>query len=133
MKAKLYDGSYHDVDSSEMAFKIAGSMAFQAAAKKANPIILEPTMKVEVTVPEEYMGDVIGDLNSKRGRIEKMEDRFGAKIIDAIVPLAEMFGYTTQLRSMTQGRGSNSMEFDHYEEVPRNVAEEIIGKREAKA
>jgi elongation factor G len=131
IKARLYDGSYHDVDSSEMAFKIAGSMAFQAAAKKADPIILEPIMKVEVTVPEEYMGDVIGDLNSKRGRIEKMEDRLGAKIIDAMVPLAEMFGYTTQLRSMTQGRGSNSMEFDHYEEVPRNVAEEIIGKRAA--
>jgi elongation factor G len=131
VKATLYDGSYHDVDSSEMAFKIAGSMAFQAAAKKADPIILEPIMKVEVTVPEEYMGDVIGDLNSKRGRIEKMEDRLGAKIIDAVVPLAEMFGYTTTLRSMTQGRGSNSMEFDHYEEVPRNVAEEIIGKHAA--
>jgi len=131
VKAKLYDGSYHDVDSSEMAFKIAGSMAFQAAAKKADPIILEPIMKVEVTVPEEFMGDVIGDLNSKRGRIEKMEDRSGAKIIDAFVPLAEMFGYTTTLRSMTQGRGSNSMEFDHYEEVPRNVADEIIGKRAA--
>jgi len=131
VKAKLYDGSYHDVDSSEMAFKIAGSMAFQAAAKKADPIILEPIMKVEVTVPEEFMGDVIGDLNSKRGRIEKMEDRSGAKIIDSFVPLAEMFGYTTTLRSMTQGRGSNSMEFDHYEEVPRNVAEEIIGKRAA--
>ncbi|HEY2004346.1 MAG TPA: elongation factor G [Candidatus Saccharimonadia bacterium] len=131
VKAKLYDGSYHDVDSSEMAFKIAGSMAFQAAAKKADPIILEPVMKVEVTVPEEFMGDVIGDLNSKRGRIEKMEDRSGAKIIDAFVPLAEMFGYTTTLRSMTQGRGSNSMEFDHYEEVPRNVADEIIGKRAA--
>jgi elongation factor G len=131
VKARLYDGSYHDVDSSEMAFKIAGSMAFQAAARKADPIILEPVMKVEVTVPEEYMGDVIGDLNSKRGRIEKMEDRLGAKIIDAFVPLAEMFGYTTTLRSMTQGRGSNSMEFDHYEEVPRNVAEEIIGKHQA--
>jgi elongation factor G len=131
IKARLYDGSYHDVDSSEMAFKIAGSMAFQAAAKKADPIILEPIMKVEVTVPEEYMGDVIGDLNSKRGRIEKMEDRSGAKIIDAFVPLAEMFGYTTTLRSMTQGRGSNSMEFDHYEEVPRNVAEEIVGKHAA--
>ncbi len=133
VKAKLYDGSYHDVDSSEMAFKIAGSMAFQAAAKKADPIILEPVMKVEVTVPEEYMGDVIGDLNSKRGRVESMEDRSGAKVIDALVPLAEMFGYTTQLRSMTQGRGANSMEFDHYEEVPRNVAEEIISKRAAKA
>jgi elongation factor G len=131
IKAKLYDGSYHDVDSSEMAFKIAGSMAFQAAAKKADPIILEPIMKVEVVVAEEFMGDVIGDLNSKRGRIEKMEDRSGAKVIDAFVPLAEMFGYTTQLRSMTQGRGSNTMQFDHYEEVPRNVAEEIIGKRTA--
>ncbi len=129
IKAKLFDGSYHDVDSNEMAFKIAGSMAFQAAAKKADPIILEPIMKVEVIVPEEYMGDVIGDLNSKRGRIEKMEDRSGAKVIDAMVPLAEMFGYTTTLRSMTQGRASNSMEFDHYEEVPRNVAEEIIGKQ----
>ncbi len=133
VKAKLYDGSYHDVDSKEIAFKIAGSMAFQAAAKKADPIILEPIMKIEVTVPEEYMGDVIGDLNAKRGRIEKMEDRAGAKIIDAHVPLAEMFGYTTTLRSMTQGRGSNSMEFDHYEEVPRNVAEEIISKRAAKS
>ena len=131
IKARIYDGSFHEVDSNEMAFKVAGSMAFQAAARKADPIILEPIMKVEVTVAEEFMGDVIGDLNSKRGRIEKMEDRSGAKIIDAFVPLAEMFGYTTQLRSMTQGRGSNSMEFDHYEEVPRNVAEEIIGKQAA--
>jgi elongation factor G len=131
VKARLYDGSYHDVDSSEMAFKIAGSMAFQAAAKKADPIILEPVMKVEVVTPEEFMGDVIGDLNSKRGRIEKMEDRSGAKVVDALVPLAEMFGYTTTLRSMTQGRASNTMEFDHYEEVPRNVAEEIIGKHAA--
>ncbi|HEX3082740.1 MAG TPA: elongation factor G [Candidatus Saccharimonadia bacterium] len=131
VKVKLYDGSYHEVDSNEMAFKIAGSMAFQAAARKADPIILEPIMKVEVVVAEEFMGDVIGDLNSKRGRIEKMEDRSGAKVIDAFVPLAEMFGYTTTLRSMTQGRGSNTMEFDHYEEVPRNVAEEIIGKRAA--
>jgi elongation factor G len=131
IKARLYDGSYHDVDSSEMAFKIAGSMAFQAAAKKADPVILEPVMKVEVVTPEDFMGDVIGDLNSKRGRIEKMEDRGQAKVIDAIVPLAEMFGYTTTLRSMTQGRASNSMEFDHYEEVPRNIAEEIIGKHTA--
>ena len=131
IKAKLYDGSYHDVDSSEIAFKIAGRMAFQEVSRKADPIILEPIMKVEVTVPEEYMGDVIGNLNSKRGRIDAMEDRFGAKVIDAKVPLAEMFGYTTALRSMTQGRGSNSMEFDHYEEVPRNVAEEIIGKQAA--
>jgi elongation factor G len=129
--AKLYDGSYHDVDSSEMAFKIAGSMAFQAAAKLATPIILEPIMKVEVVVAEDFMGDVIGDLNSKRGRINEMTDRGQAKVISAMVPLAEMFGYTTQLRSMTQGRGSNTMEFDHYEEVPHNVAEEIIGKRTA--
>ncbi|HSX02508.1 MAG TPA: elongation factor G [Candidatus Saccharimonadia bacterium] len=133
VKAKLYDGSYHDVDSSEIAFKLAGRLAFNEVAKKADPIILEPIMKVEVTVPEEYMGDVIGNLNSKRGRIESMEDRAGAKIIDAKVPLAEMFGYTTTLRSMTQGRASNSMEFDHYEEVPRNVAEEIIAKRTTKA
>lgn len=132
IKARLYDGSYHDVDSNEMAFKVAGSMAFQAAARKADPIILEPIMKVEVTTPEEFMGDVIGDLNSKRGRIEKMEDRSGAKIIDAFVPLAEMFGYTTTLRSMTQGRAANSMEFDHYEEVPRQVAEEIMAKSNAK-
>ena len=131
VKVKLYDGSFHEVDSNEMAFKIAGSMGFQAAAKQADPVILEPIMKVEVVVAEEFMGDVIGDLNSKRGRIEKMEDRGGAKVIDAQVPLAEMFGYTTTLRSMTQGRGSNTMQFDHYEEVPRNVAEEIIGKRAA--
>jgi elongation factor G len=131
IKARIYDGSYHDVDSSEMAFKIAGSMALQEGVRKADPVILEPVMKVEVVTPEEYMGDVIGDLNSKRGRIEKMEDRSGAKVIDAIVPLAEMFGYTTTLRSMTQGRASNTMEFDHYEEVPRNVAEEIIGKHAA--
>jgi elongation factor G len=131
VKVKLYDGSFHEVDSNEMAFKIAGSMGFQAAARKADPIILEPVMKVEVTVPEEFMGDVIGDLNSKRGRIAEMRDRSGVKVVDAMVPLAEMFGYTTTLRSMTQGRASNSMEFDHYEEVPRNVAEEIIGKKAA--
>jgi len=131
IKAKLYDGSFHEVDSNEMAFKIAGSMAFQAAARKAEPIILEPIMKVEVVVAEEFMGDVIGDLNSKRGRINEMTERGQAKVVSAMVPLAEMFGYTTQLRSMTQGRGSNTMEFNHYEEVPRNVAEEIIGKRTA--
>jgi len=131
IKAKLYDGSFHEVDSNEMAFKIAGSMAFQAAARKAEPIILEPIMKVEVVVAEEFMGDVIGDLNAKRGRINEMTERGQAKVVSAMVPLAEMFGYTTQLRSMTQGRGSNTMEFDHYEEVPRNVAEEIIGKRTA--
>jgi elongation factor G len=129
VKAKLYDGSFHEVDSNEMAFKIAGSMALQEGVRKADPIILEPIMKVEVTVPEEFMGDVIGDLNSKRGRIEKMDDRGMAKVVDAKVPLSEMFGYTTTLRSMTQGRAASSMEFDHYAEVPRNVAEEIIGKK----
>jgi elongation factor G len=134
IKAKLYDGSYHEVDSNEMAFKIAGSMALQGGVRKADPVILEPVMKVTVTVPEEFMGDVIGDLNSKRGRIESMEDRApGIKEVDAKVPLAEMFGYTTTLRSMTQGRASNTMEFDHYDEVPRNVAEEIIGKKAAAA
>ena len=132
VKATLYDGSFHDVDSSEMAFKIAGSMAVQEGVRKADPIILEPVMKVEVVTPEEFMGDVIGDLNSKRGRIDKMEDRAGVKVVTAFVPLAEMFGYTTTLRSMTQGRASNTMEFDHYEEVPRNVAEEIIGKSHVK-
>jgi len=131
VKVKLYDGSYHDVDSNEMAFKIAGSMALQEGVKKGDPVMLEPVMKVEVTVPEEFMGDVIGDLNSKRGRIQEMTDRGQAKVVQAFVPLAEMFGYTTTLRSMTQGRASNSMEFDHYAEVPPNVAEEIIGKNAA--
>ena len=125
---KLYDGSYHDVVSSEMAFKIAGSMAFKAAMAKANPVLLEPIMKVEVITPEEYMGDVIGDLNSRRGRIEGMENRMGAQIIHAYVPLAEMFGYTTELRSRTQGRGTSSMQFNSFEEVPRNVAEQIMAK-----
>ena len=124
----VYDGSYHEVDSSEMAFKIAGSIGFRAGALKADPVILEPYMKVEVTVPEEYMGDVIGDLNSRRGRINSMEARNGAQVIDAFVPLSEMFGYATDLRSKTQGRGNYSMEVDHYEEVPRNIAEAIIAK-----
>ena len=124
----VYDGSYHEVDSSEMAFKIAGSMGFKAGAEKANPVILEPYMKVEITVPEEYMGDVIGDVNSRRGRIEGMEARNGAQVINAFVPLAEMFGYATDLRSKTQGRGNYSMEVDHYEDVPRNIAEAIIAK-----
>ena len=124
----VYDGSYHEVDSSEMAFKIAGSMGFRAGALKADPVILEPYMKVEVTVPEEYMGDGIGDLNSRRGRINSMEARNGAQVIDAFVPLSEMFGYATDLRSKTQGRGNYSMEVDHYEEVPRNIAEAIIAK-----
>ncbi len=125
----LYDGSYHDVDSSEMAFKLAASMGFKEAARKADPAILEPMMKVEVEVPEEYMGDVIGDLNRRRGQVNNMGDRGGNKIVDAFVPLSEMFGYSTDLRSSTQGRATYAMEFDHYSEVPRNVAEEIIKKR----
>ncbi|CAM3088436.1 elongation factor G [Paenibacillus sediminis] len=128
VKATIVDGSYHDVDSSEMAFKIAGSMALKAAKDKCNPVLLEPIMKVEVTVPEEYMGDVMGMLNSRRGRIEGMDSRAGAQIIRAKVPLAEMFGYSTTLRSGTQGRGVFSMELSHYEEVPKNIAEEIIAK-----
>ncbi|MDD6769986.1 MAG: elongation factor G [Inconstantimicrobium porci] len=129
-KVKLYDGSYHDVDSSEMSFKIAGSMAFKNAMAKADPVLLEPSMKVEVTVPEEYMGDVMGDINSRRGRIEGMELRNGAQIIRAYVPLAEMFGYATTLRSRTQGRGNYSMVFDHYEEVPKSIQEEVAkGKK----
>ena len=129
-KVKCYDGSYHDVDSSEMAFKIAGSMAFKNAMKKANPVLLEPSMKVEVVVPEEYMGDVMGDINSRRGRIEGMEARNGAQVIRAFVPLSEMFGYATTLRSRTQGRGTYVMVFDHYEEVPKSIQEDIVGKRE---
>jgi elongation factor G len=129
LKATVYDGSYHEVDSSEAAFKIAGSFAFQEAAKNADPILLEPIMSVEVTTPEEFMGDVVGDLNSKRGQIEEMEDRGEGqtkiKVIHAKVPLANLFGYSTQLRSMTQGRANYSMEFDHYAEVPGNVAEKI--------
>jgi elongation factor G len=129
IKAELYDGSYHDVDSSEMAFKIAGSMALQDGVKKAAPVLLEPIMKVVVVTPEEFMGDVIGDLNSKRGRIESMEDlQAGIKEITAFVPLGEMFGYTTNLRSSTQGRASSSMELDHYADVPPNVAQTIIAK-----
>ena len=128
-KITLYDGSYHEVDSSEMAFKIAGSMAFKDACRKANAVLLEPMMKVEVEVPEEYMGDVIGDLNRRRGQINSMDDRMGLKIVNAFVPLAEMFGYSTDLRSATQGRGTYTMEFDHYGEVPSNVAKEIIEKR----
>ncbi len=129
IEVALYDGSYHEVDSSEMAFKLAASMGFKEACRKANPAILEPMMKVEVEVPENFMGDVIGDLNRRRGQVNNMGDRSGNKIVDAFVPLSEMFGYSTDLRSATQGRASYSMEFDHYEEVPRNVAEEIIKKR----
>ncbi len=130
VRVTLFDGSYHDVDSSEMAFKIAGSLAFKAGAKKADPVLLEPVMKVEVVVPEEYMGDVIGDLNSRRGRVEGMEARSGAQVIRAMVPLAEMFGYATDLRSRTQGRGNYVMQFDHYSEVPKAIADEIIAKRQ---
>lgn len=130
MAVTLYDGSYHEVDSSEIAFKIAGSMAFQSAVKKAKAILLEPIMKLEVVVPEDFFGDVIGDLSARRGQIENTEDRLNMKVIDVKVPLAEMFGYATALRSMTEGRGTFTMEFDHYEEVPQNIAQEIIeGKR----
>jgi len=128
-KVKLVHGSYHEVDSSEMAFKIAGSMAFKNAMAKASPVILEPMMKVEVTVPEEYMGDVIGDINSRRGKMEGMEALNGAQVIRAFVPLSEMFGYATSLRSRTQGRGVYSMVFDHYDEVPKNIQEQIAGNR----
>ena len=128
IKVIVYDGSYHDVDSSEMAFKIAGSMGFKNGAAKANPVLLEPYMKVEVVVPEEYMGDVIGDLNSRRGRIEGMDSRNGAQSIRAFVPLAEMFGYSTDLRSKTQGRGNYSMEISYYDEVPKNISEAIVAK-----
>jgi len=127
-KVTLLDGSYHDVDSSEMAYKIAGSMAFKEAARKADPVLLEPVMQVEVVVPEDYMGDIIGNLNSRRGRVEGMEDRAGAKVIHAMVPLSEMFAYSNDLRSRTQGRGQFTMQFDHYEEVPKNIAEKIAAK-----
>lgn len=129
MKATLYDGSFHEVDSSEMAFKIAGSMALQSAARKANPILLEPIMKLEITIPQEFFGDVIGDVSSRRGKIEDTSDQMESKIVNVKVPLAEMFGYATNLRSLTQGRGTFTMEFDHYEEVPGNVAQEIIAGR----
>ncbi len=127
--ANVYDGSYHEVDSSEMAFHIAGSMAFKEAMRKANPVLLEPIMKVEVTMPEEYMGDVIGDINSRRGRIEGMDDIGGGKIVRAFVPLAEMFGYSTDLRSKTQGRGNYSMFFEKYEQVPKNVQEKVLADK----
>ncbi|OIP81195.1 MAG: translation elongation factor G [Parcubacteria group bacterium CG2_30_45_37] len=132
VKVAVFDGSYHEVDSSEAAFKIAGSLAFQDGCKRAGPVILEPIMKVEAVTPEEFMGEVIGDLNSKRAQIEEMGDRAAVKFIKAKVPLSEMFGYATQLRSMTQGRASYTMEFGYYSEVPRNVAEEIIGEKEKK-
>ena len=128
VKAKLYDGSYHDVDSSEMAFKIAASLALKEAAKKCDPVILEPMMKVEIVMPEEYMGDIMGDVTSRRGRVEGMEARGNAQVVRAFVPLSEMFGYATNLRSNTQGRGTYTMVFDHYEEVPKSISEEIIKK-----
>ena len=128
IKASLYDGSYHDVDSNEMAFKIAASMALKAAKNKCQPVLLEPMMKVEIVIPEEYMGDIMGDVTSRRGRVEGMDTRGNAQLVKAFVPLAEMFGYATALRSNTQGRGTYTMFFDHYEEVPKNIAEEIIKK-----
>ena len=130
VKVTLYDGSYHDVDSSEMAFKVAGSMAIKEGVKAAKPVILEPIMKVEIEVPEEYLGDVIGDISSRRGRIEGMEaiEGTGIQKVNAMVPLAEMFGYATDIRSKTQGRGTFSMEFANYEQVPTNIKEEIIAK-----
>src|SRR5205814_3930421 len=120
--------SYHEVDSSEVAFKIAGSMAFKDAASRAHPVLREPIMKVEVVVPEEYMGEVIGNLNSRRGRIEAMESRPGTQIIKAIVPLSEMFGYATELRSLTQGRATYSMHFSHYDEIPKALSDEIVAR-----
>ena len=129
VKVTLYDGSYHEVDSSEMAFKIAGSMAFKEAMRKADPVLLEPIMKVVVIVPEEYMGDVIGDINSRRGLMQGMEAVSGAQQINALVPLSQMFGYATDLRSKTQGRGQYSMEPSHFAEVPKSIQEAIIKER----
>jgi elongation factor G len=133
LKAPLVDGSFHEVDSSEMAFKIAGSMAIKDGVMKASPVLLEPMMKVEVEVPEDFLGDVMGDLNSRRGQIEGMGSDAGIAKVTAKVPLAEMFGYATDIRSKTQGRGIFSMEFSHYDEVPRNVAEAIIAKSKGNA
>ena len=128
VKVTCFDGSYHDVDSSEMAFKIAGSMGFKEGAAKAGPVLLEPIMAVEVVTPEEYMGDVMGDLSSRRGKIMGMENRTGAQVVNAHVPLANMFGYSTDLRSATQGRATYTMVFDHYEQVPRAISDEIVAK-----
>ena len=128
VKVTVYDGSFHEVDSSEAAFKIAASQAFKEACRNASPVLLEPIMQVEVTVPEQYMGDVIGDLNSRRGKIQEMVDKNQAKFIKALVPLGEMFGYSTTLRSMTQGRGTYTMEFARYEEAPKNVVENVAKK-----
>jgi elongation factor G len=128
IKARIYDGSFHDVDSDEISFKVAGSIAFKEGAKKAKPILLEPIMDVEVVTPEEYLGDVMGDLNSRRGKIEGFSARKDAQVIKATVPLSEMFGYATTLRSMTQGRAIYTMQFDHYQQVPQSIAEEIAEK-----
>ena len=127
LKVELYDGSYHEVDSSEMAFKVAGSLAIKDALRKAGSVLLEPYMKVEVTVPEEYLGDVMGDLNSRRGKLEGMEMAYGAQIIRAHVPLSEMFGYATDLRSKSQGRGNYTMQFSHFESVPNSISEKLLG------
>ena len=129
VKVTLFDGSYHEVDSSEMAFKIAGSMAFKEAMRKADPVLMEPIMKVSVIVPEDYMGDVIGDLNSRRGQIQGMEARGASQQIDAFVPLSEMFGYATDLRSRTQGRGQYTMEPSHYTEVPKSIQEKLANNK----
>ena len=131
-KATVYDGSYHEVDSSEIAFKIAGSMAFKDGASKASPVILEPVMKVEVVLPDDYFGDVMGNVTARRGNITGTDDRNGSKVINAEIPLSEMFGYATDLRSRTQGRGNYTMQFDHYAQVPKSVAEKIIGERGTK-
>ena len=128
-KVEVYDGSFHEVDSSEMAFKIAGSMAFKNGLEKANPVLLEPIMKVEIVTPEDYFGDLMGNISGRRGNILGTDDRNGAKIIDAEVPLSEMFGYATDLRSRTQGRGQFTMQFDHYSEVPKSISEKIITTR----
>ena len=133
MTVTLVDGSYHDVDSSEMAFKIAGSMALKDAFPKADPCVLEPVMNVEVTMPEQFMGDVIGDLNSRRGQVLGMENRGTTQVVKANVPLAAMFGYATDLRSMTQGRAAFSMELSHYAEVPQNIAQELVAKSKSAA
>ena len=132
LRIALIDGSYHDVDSSEMAFKIAGSMAFQAGCKKSNPVLLEPIMAVEVVTPEDFMGDVIGNLSSRRGRISGMDKRGTGQAIRALVPLSEMFGYATALRSLSQGRANYTMQFSHYEEVPKSVAEKLLEANQSK-
>ena len=128
MKVKLYDGSYHDVDSDALSFELCAQIAFKSAAKQASPVLLEPIMKLTVITPEENMGDVIGDLNRRRGQVEGMDDKGGAKVVNAKVPLSEMFGYITDLRTITSGRATSSMEFSHYADAPKNISEEVIAK-----